>query len=113
MTALADWEPYERFRESSWEWRDDALCATLSRDEVNRMFFPERGMSVQAAKDICAECSVRAQCLEYALRSPMLAGIWGGTSQRQRHEMMGNRPHHKESRDEIRIRVRKEMGKDA
>ena len=38
----------------------------------------EREIRERKAKVICAVCSVRAECLEYALRHPVRYGIWGG-----------------------------------
>jgi len=112
MTVLGDWEIYERFVEHDRSWREDALCSDMSTEERDRVFFPTRGASIEPGKAICSGCPVREQCLEYALRSPMVAGIWGGTSQRERHALMGNRPAHRErksmSREAIRIRVQAE-----
>jgi hypothetical protein len=34
-----------------------------------------------------AECPVREECLEYALRNKEEHGIWGGASERQRRKM--------------------------
>jgi WhiB family redox-sensing transcriptional regulator len=59
-------------------WRRDALCR--EHPEVN--WFPERGESSKPAKDICAQCIVRAECLEYGLKDDY--GIWGGTGVRER-----------------------------
>jgi WhiB family redox-sensing transcriptional regulator len=33
-------------------------------------------------------CPVRAQCLDYALETHQLFGIWGGLSERQRRHLM-------------------------
>ncbi len=66
------------------KWQDDALCAQIGTE----MFFPEKGESAFDAKKICAACPVRRQCLEYALamdENP--AGVWGGTSRRERFAM--------------------------
>ena len=39
---------------------------------------------VFAAKAVCFGCAVRAACLSYALATGQ-AGIWGGTTQEERH----------------------------
>jgi WhiB family transcriptional regulator, redox-sensing transcriptional regulator len=39
---------------------------------------PERGIRERKAKVVCAACSLRAECLEYALQHPVSHGIWGG-----------------------------------
>lgn len=38
----------------------------------------------QNAKDVCATCTVRAACLEYALATNEEFGIWGGLAPRER-----------------------------
>ncbi len=38
----------------------------------------EREAREAVAKDVCAGCTVRELCLEYALRIPPAAGIWAG-----------------------------------
>ena len=40
----------------------------------------------QTAKQICATCEIKIECLSYALYHEMF-GIWGGTSERERHRM--------------------------
>ncbi len=60
-------------------------CMKLSPKEHDRLFFPERGATGVAAeaKAICQECSVKPECLEYAiLTKPQ--GIWGGSSYTER-----------------------------
>ena len=36
------------------------------------------------AKDICAGCPVRTQCLEFALETGQDFGVWGGASEEER-----------------------------
>jgi len=62
-------------------WRDEAACAGVPL----RLFFPNRGDDdgVVDAKRICRACPVRAQCLEANLHE--LDGIFGGTTERERH----------------------------
>ena len=79
MSALFDLAGMEH---DTWLWRADAAC----RNEDVELFFPERGVATTAAKEICAPCPVRAECLEHALRYEK-NGIWGGTSQRERKRM--------------------------
>jgi WhiB family redox-sensing transcriptional regulator len=43
---------------------------------------------VARARAVCAGCPVQADCRAYALSQPdTLAGIWAGTSQRQRSKI--------------------------
>ena len=69
------------------EWQDDAVCVQVDPE----VFFPERGGSTKAARAACAECPVRARCLEYALNNKEAFGIWGGTSERERRKLRRQR----------------------
>lgn len=67
-------------------WRHDAACSEVSGD----FWFPEAGGSARQAKEICAVCSVRTECLQYALENwadGTRYGIWGGTSERERRRI--------------------------
>ncbi len=66
-------------------WHRDALCAETDPE----IFFPEQGGSVSEGKAICAECTVRAECLDYALETGQRFGTWGGVSERQRRRLLG------------------------
>jgi WhiB family transcriptional regulator, redox-sensing transcriptional regulator len=72
--------------EDLW-WQDHANCLGLDAD----LFFPERGESCAEAKAVCAGCSVRRECLEYALANNEQFGIWGGTSYRERRAIRRRR----------------------
>ena len=65
------------------QWQDQALCAQTDPDA----FFPEKGGSTREAKRICKACSVRDECLEFALEHDERFGIWGGLSERERHRL--------------------------
>ncbi len=71
------------------DWQADARCADESIDP--EIFFPERGGSSKAARAVCAECTVRDRCLEYALNNKEQFGIWGGTSERERRKIRRER----------------------
>lgn len=68
-------------------WRDDAAC--LGRPTQD--WFPEtagvRGPTNQAAIELCRTCTVSVQCLQAALDTPEIHGIWGGATERQRRGM--------------------------
>ncbi len=51
-------------------------------------FFPSDGVGVEVAKEICADCPVKEQCLEYALDHRVDHGVWGGASERQRRRIL-------------------------
>jgi WhiB family transcriptional regulator, redox-sensing transcriptional regulator len=64
-------------------WQERARC----REFDPEIFFPEKGGSSREAKRICAECEVRIQCLNYALRRDERYGVWGGMSERERRRL--------------------------
>ena len=61
-------------------WRDAALCAQTDPDE----FFPEKGESSSRAKAVCRACTVRADCLRFALDRGEEHGVWGGLTPEER-----------------------------
>jgi WhiB family redox-sensing transcriptional regulator len=65
------------------EWMDKALC----REVDYEMFFPNGGGSSKNARKVCGKCTVKVQCLNYALTFPSMIGIWGGTTEKQRRIM--------------------------
>jgi WhiB family redox-sensing transcriptional regulator len=69
----------------------DWLAQRKCKDMDPAIFFPNDGVGVQAAQRICAECPVKADCLEQALRDRMCHGVWGGTSERERRRMLRHR----------------------
>ncbi|MFC6880456.1 MULTISPECIES: WhiB family transcriptional regulator [Actinomadura] len=67
-------------------WTDHAICRGADPD----LFFPI-GYTAEvlqeqqrAAKAICANCPVTADCLSWALRVGEPDGIWGGTTPEER-----------------------------
>ena len=70
-------------------------CATERAKGID--FFPDPAAgrwAAQPAKDICANCFVRGQCLDEALRHNE-AGIWGGTTERDRKILKDRYVRHK------------------
>jgi WhiB family redox-sensing transcriptional regulator len=68
-------------------WMDHARCRTLTPSE----FFPSDGVGVEVAKRVCAECSVKSECLDYALTHRIDHGVWGGCSERERRRILRSR----------------------
>ena len=67
---------------------DPALCAETDPE----LFFPGRGEPTRDAKSICRRCDALAECLEFAVSFPEpLAGVWGGTSERERRRIRTQR----------------------
>lgn len=60
------------------------------REHTNK-FFPERGRLLVEDKAMCYTCKSRAACLDYAIDSKQLFGIWGGMSERQRRKLRTTR----------------------
>lgn len=67
------------------------LCATVDKD----WFFPDEfedtqsvmSLKVMNAKAVCIACPLTKACLEYALKTPSLEGIWGGTTKEERQRL--------------------------
>lgn len=66
-------------------WMREAACRAVDPD----LFFPERGdaASLRAARAVCAGCSVREECLSYALERNERLGVWGGLSTQERRRV--------------------------
>ena len=68
------------------DWMRDGACKGLTH-----LFFPSAAERSQArerreaaAKDVCASCKVRADCMIFA-REQHEYGFWGGESEDERH----------------------------
>ncbi len=72
-TAAAELLPTE-------DWESAALCAQTDPES----FFPERGESTREAKRVCMNCTVRVECLDFALSTGQQFGVWGGLSEFER-----------------------------
>ena len=68
-------------------WMDRAACAQVGGD----MWYPEQGESVEPAKQVCARCPVKAECLDFALETGDRWGVWGALSDRQRRAVRRSR----------------------
>ena len=51
------------------------------------VFFPGRGETAEAARQVCAQCPVRQPCLEFAVSNRIMHGIWGGLTERERRAL--------------------------
>lgn len=66
-----------------YEWMDRARC----KNQTDKMF-PKGHKDIsyiQEAREMCANCTVRKKCLEYALEFPAadMHGVWAGLTSRQ------------------------------
>jgi WhiB family redox-sensing transcriptional regulator len=66
-------------------WMSRAACTGLATRED--LFFPARGEATGPAKAICRGCSVRADCLDFAMINGEKFGVWGGLSGRERRRL--------------------------
>lgn len=73
-------------------WQDKAAC----RGPQAAVFFPpshferkdEKEEREVRAKAICAQCSVKKPCLDYALKIREPHGIWGGLNEIERKALL-------------------------
>jgi WhiB family transcriptional regulator, redox-sensing transcriptional regulator len=73
----------------SWneEW---AAAATCKQSRPDELFV--RGAEQHKAKVVCAGCPVRAECLAEALDNRIEWGVWGGMTERERRQLLRQRP---------------------
>ena len=72
----------------SASWQSRAACLHCDPD----MFFPIAPsgpalQQIEQAKAVCARCPVRRECLQYALATRQVHGVWGGTSEEERQQL--------------------------
>jgi len=65
-----------------WRW---AACQGADPE----LFFPVAAQGpareeIARAKAVCAGCRVRRQCLQFALDTSQMHGVWGGTTEDER-----------------------------
>lgn len=96
-----EWQPSPLIDAVRPEWQTHAAC----RDQgLTNTFFPEHdpkqnrsvnnsAMQRQAkeAQAICEGCTVRQECLDYALLSNEKYGVWGGVTVRGRRGLRPGR----------------------
>lgn len=66
-------------------WRAHANC----RDLDTTLFFPigvtgPAAAQTAVAKSICADCTVRVECLDFAVTTNQEFGVWGGLTEDER-----------------------------
>lgn len=66
------------------EWVAKGRC----RKAPQEIFFPVRGEPTERARALCRQCPVAQECLDYALAHARLQGVWGGTSGKERREIL-------------------------
>jgi WhiB family redox-sensing transcriptional regulator len=68
------------------EWTLRAACRGKNDD-----LFPD-ARDQRQAKIVCYECEVRSECLAEALDNRIEWGIWGGMTERERRQLLRQRP---------------------
>lgn len=73
---------------ADYGWRTRSIC----RDTDPDLFFPvgttgQALVQIERAKEVCAECPVHDDCLQYALDTNQDSGIWGGLDEEQRRSI--------------------------
>lgn len=87
MTALLPW-PGPMFDA-------DALCAETDPE----VWFPEKGGSNAAAKELCRRCENEDACLTWAIEHDEQWGVWGGKSYYERRNLAAKKTTARPSRD--------------
>ena len=78
----------EVHRKMQLSWRTQAACGGVEA----ALFFPEADDDPALdAKAVCHGCPVRIACLDHALGHGEKAGVWGGTTERERRRILRQR----------------------
>ena len=69
------------------DWFTDAAC----RGKGVADWFDPVGVGASRARQVCHQCPVRSDCLDFALADPSLHGVWGGLNARERGQLRRTR----------------------
>jgi WhiB family redox-sensing transcriptional regulator len=70
-------------------WMEDAGCREA---EPEQFYYENEQFQRKLVEQYCKLCLVKNQCLEYALAHEDRFGVWGGTTARQRKEILNKKP---------------------
>jgi WhiB family redox-sensing transcriptional regulator len=91
--------------EERHDWWRSAACQEADPE----LFFPVAPVGpgareIDRAKALCADCRVRRQCLQYALATHQLHGVWGGMTEGERQIHVRREREHgqRQHRDPVR-----------
>ena len=76
-------------------WQRHAACA----EDDPELFFAWDDASVERAKQVCAACPVRSECLETALAVNEMHGVWGGMAEGERRRLIRRRRRERRERE--------------
>ena len=68
-------------------WQRSGAC----RGENVEAFVPSVGGNFNRARELCRGCTVRSECLSFALADEDVVGMWGGTTAPERRQMRAAR----------------------
>lgn len=69
--------------EARMTWQEEGSCRGVDPE----VFFPISDDEAWRAKEYCAVCTVRTDCLAFSLQNRERYGVWGGVTERERSEM--------------------------
>lgn len=64
-------------------WEEEARCGGQDPE----LFFDGHPLSQHRARQLCAGCPVRMECLAVAMHTGVEFGIWGGLDERERAQL--------------------------
>jgi len=68
-------------------WRADAACSGRNPN----VWYPDSRIGLRDAMRVCAVCTVKTECLEYALEEGEVHGVWGGKTETERRLLLRRR----------------------
>ncbi|GAC1421799.1 MAG: WhiB family transcriptional regulator [Actinomycetota bacterium] len=66
-----------------YNWQEEGACRGVEPE----IFFPISEDDAWRAKEICGVCSVKEQCLVFALQNRERYGVWGGVTEKERIDL--------------------------
>lgn len=70
-------------------WVKQGRCTGINAIETIIDFFDGTKSGIKRAKEVCEACTVKAECLEYALTTRQIHGVWGGMDEAERRILTG------------------------
>ncbi|MFE6164895.1 WhiB family transcriptional regulator [Streptomyces sp. NPDC056486] len=67
-------------------WHTSGMCHGMDVEDADAVFFPlpRDHQAIAEAKELCGLCSVRRDCLDFALQNVLKEGVWGGLTEAER-----------------------------
>ncbi|MDX2819922.1 WhiB family transcriptional regulator [Streptomyces ipomoeae] len=67
-------------------WQPHGVCHGMDPEDADVTFFPlpRDHEAIAEAKELCAACPVKRECLNFALENVLKEGIWGGLTEAER-----------------------------